>query len=207
MWLDNTSRPFLEGSHIIDFRPQALNEETLRKLDVEEISGHDAATAREQVDRITAIQDIQTTSEKMHQSVTDFVHQMAERSEDISELESLWDQCEAFEATLTDLRQYADVGKPLGAQQIKDIVLLGKALKPFAWVVIRHLTGLSDGAPWTDDKYVRTWEHLNACCREPDSIVKKQVSNAVILRMTNYILFLRTIMSVQCLNYINNTGH
>ena len=121
---------------------------------------------------------------------------MAERSENISGPESLWDQCEAFETTLTDLRQYADVGKPLGAQQIEDIVLLGKALKPFAWVVIRHLTGLSDGAPWTENKYERTWEDLNACCRQSDTALYKQVPNTVIMRMAKYITFLKTIRSV-----------
>ena len=126
---------------------------------------------------------------------------MAERSDDISGPESFWDQCEVFETILTDLRQYADVGKPLGAQQIEDIVLLGKALEPFAWAVIRHLTGLSDGAPWTENKYVKTWENLNSCCRPPlNAVFFVPVPKAVILRMANYILFLKTIMSAQRLN-------
>lgn len=196
-WSDVSHPSFLEGSYIIDFWLRKPHEHSLRELNADVESSRQAATKSvEQIDRIYMIQDIQTTSEKMHQSVTDFVHQMAERSEDISRPESFWDQCEAFGTTLTDLRQYADVGKPLGTQQIEDIVLLGKALKPFAWVVIRHLTGLPDGAPWTGKKYARTWEDLNACCRQSDSALYKQVPNTVIRRMANYMLFLKTIRSV-----------
>ena len=203
MWLDVSDPSFLEGSYIvINYWLQKPYEHSLRELNADVESSRQAATkSGEQIDRITMIQDIQTTSEKMHQSVTDFVQQMAERSDDISKPESFWDQCEAFGTSLTDLRQYADVGKPLGAQQIEDIVLLGKALKPFAWVVIRHLTGLSDGAPWTENKYVRTWENLNAILPQYDGDVSSRpVPNGVNLRMANYTLFLKTILSVPSLN-------
>ena len=122
---------------------------------------------------------------------------MAEQSDDISGPESLWDQCEAFGTTLTDLRQYADVGKPLGPYQVQDIVMLGKALKPFAWVIIRYLTNLSDGAPWTENKYVKIWEDLNWWCREPIDGFLVRVPNPVILRMASYNAFLKTIRSVQ----------
>lgn len=145
---------------------------------------------------IDQIQRIQDTSEKYHQAITDFAQQMAERCGNIEGPESLWDECEAFGLALADLRQYVDVGKPLGRSQIEDIPLLHEALKGAAWVVIRLFGSMSDGAPWTKDKYIQTWEDINLSLGHVDGEYRTSSPNALRLRMVDCRKFLKTIMLV-----------
>ena len=142
------------------------------------------------------IQQIQDTSEKYHQAITDFAQQMAERGGNTEGPESLWDECEAFGVALTDLRQYVDVGKPLGQSQIEDIPLLYGALKGVAWVVIRFFGSISDGAPWTEHKYIQAWDDINHSFPIGDEESVTRSPNALRLRMVDCRNFLKTIMSV-----------
>ena len=145
---------------------------------------------------IDQIQQIQDTCEKYHQAITDFAQKMAEQCGNIEGPESLWDECEAFGIALTDLRQYVDVGKPLGQSQIQDIPLLHGALESLAYVVIRCFGSISDGAPWTEYKYIQTWEDINYSFPVRDREVSTRSPNALRLRMVDCRKFLRTIMLV-----------
>lgn len=193
---DNTRRAFLEGSYILEFGFRKPREHHIREFseDEDKKSRPAATKSDEQIDLIAAIQDIQLTNNNLHQSVAYFAQQMAERSDDISGPESLWHQCEAFETTLTDLGQYAGTAKPLGTQQIDDLVLLRETLRVFAWIIVRHFTDISDGAPWTESKYTNAWKDINDCCPNPDGNSFPREPNAVVLRLNDYHRFLKTIM-------------
>ena len=145
---------------------------------------------------IDQIQRIQDTSEKYHQAITDFAQQMAERCGGMEGPESLWDECEAFGVALADLRQYVDVGKPLGQSQIEDLPLLHEALKGVAYVVIRIFGSISDGAPWTEDKYIQTWEDINRSLPNKENGYTIRSPNALKMRMVDCRKFLKTIMLV-----------
>lgn len=159
-------------------------------------SEQQGSSASQQKVLIDQIQQIQETTEKYHQAITDFAQQMAERCGDIEGPKSLWDECEAFGVALTDLRQYVDLGKPLTRSQIEDIPLLHGTLKGIAWVVIRVFGSISDGAPWTEDKYIQTWRTINDNFSIGGGLYAFRSSNALRLRMVDCRKFLKTIMSV-----------
>ena len=158
-----------------------------------QLQGSRSSNQRILIDQIQQVQDI---SESYHQAITEFAQQMAERCGDIGGPEELWDECEAFGVALTDLRQYVDIGKPLGRSQIEDIPLLHGALRGVAWTVIRLFGSISDGAPWTEIKYIQTWQDINDWFGHGYTAGNNRTPRSLALKMVDCRKLLKVIMLV-----------